>query len=55
MLRRPGKQAVKLTSQGRMGVMGAFRKRPRPLPWGMGDKEAVTEMRTKEKEVLWTH
>lgn len=48
MLRRSSKQAVMLAGHGR-GV-GAFRKRFRPLPWGLGDKEAIPEMRTEEKE-----
>lgn len=48
MLRRSSEQAVMLAGHGR-GV-GAFRKRSRPLPWGLGDKEALPEMRTEEKE-----
>ena len=36
-----------------VGARGAFRKRPRSLPWGLGDKEAVPEMRTGEKEQVW--
>ena len=48
MLRRSSEQAVRLAGHGR-GV-GAFRKRSRPLPWGLGDKEAIPEMKTEEKE-----
>lgn len=48
MLRRSSEQAVRLAGHGRRA--GALRKRSRLLPWGLGDKEAISEMKTEEKE-----
>lgn len=36
-----------------VGVREAFRKRPRDLSWRPGDKEAVPEIRCREKEQVW--
>ena len=36
-----------------MGARENLGKRPRTLPWVLGDKEAVPEMGTREKGQVW--